>query len=261
MAPTALPALFLSHGSPMLAVEDSPAGRFLDGLGGSLPRPRAVVVASAHFTAPRASVGANSQPATVHDFNGFPEALYAIRYPAPGDPKLAEDVARRLAADGLDAALLPAQGLDHGVWVPLRRMYPQAEVPVIPLSVNPRGTASDHFAIGRALAPLRDTGVLVIGSGGFVHNLAELAWGERDAPMPGWAFDFASWMRDRLAEGDIAALLAWDRLAPGARQAHPTAEHLMPLFVALGAGDGSAVRQLHQSVEFGSLALDAFAIG
>ncbi len=245
----------------MLAVEDSPAGRFLDGLGAAMPRPRAIVVASAHFTAPRASVGANSHPATVHDFNGFPDSLHQIRYPAPGDRPLAEDIARGLSAAGLDAVLLPDQGLDHGVWVPLRRMYPQADVPVIPLSVNPRGTASEHLAIGRALAPLRETGVLVIGSGGFVHNLGDLAWGDRDAPMPGWASAFANWMRDRLAAGDTDALLAWDRLAPGARQAHPTVEHLMPLFVALGAGHGSAVRQIHESVEFGSLALDAFAIG
>lgn len=245
----------------MLAVEDSPAGRFLDGLGASMPRPRAIVVASAHFTAARASVGADSLPATVHDFNGFPEVLYQIRYPAPGDAALAEDVAMRLSAAGLGTLLLPEQGLDHGVWVPLRRMYPQADVPVIPLSVNPRGTASEHFAIGRALAPLRENGLLVIGSGGFVHNLGDLAWGDRDAPMPGWASGFASWMRDRLAAGDIDALLAWDRLAPGARQSHPTVEHLMPLFVALGAGNSLAVRQIHQSVEFGSLALDAFAIG
>lgn len=261
MDTTALPALFLSHGSPMLALEDSPAGRFLDGLGASMPRPSAIVVASAHFTAPRASVGANGHPATVHDFNGFPEALARIRYPAPGNRLLAEEIAGRLSTAGLDAVLLPDQGLDHGIWVPLRRMYPLADVPVIPVSVNPRGTADQHFAIGRALAPLREAGVLVIGSGGFVHNLGDLAWGDRDAPMPGWASGFAGWMRDRLAVGDIAALLDWHRLAPGARQAHPTVEHLMPLFVALGAGNASAVRQIHESVEFGSLALDAFAIG
>ncbi len=245
----------------MLAVEDSAAGRFLDGLGASMPRPRAIVVASAHFTAPGASIGANGHPQTVHDFNGFPDALYQIRYPAPGDRSLADDVARRLSDAGLAPVMLRDQGLDHGVWVPLRRMYPQADVPVVPLSVDPRGTATEHLAIGRALAPLRQAGVLVVGSGGFVHNLRELAWGDRDAPTPGWALAFARWMRDRLVAGDIDALLAWDRLAPGARQAHPTAEHLMPLFVALGAGDGSAARQIHQSVEFGSLALDAFAIG
>jgi len=255
-----LPSLFLSHGSPMLAVEDSPAGRFLDGLGAELPRPRAIVIASAHFPAPGPSLGAAEHPATVHDFNGFPAPLYEIRYPAPGDASLADAIAGRLADAGLAPKLLPAQGLDHGIWVPLRRMYPQADIPVVPLSVDPHGDAAHHLAVGRALAPLRDDGVLVIGSGGFVHNLGDLNWGDRDAPMPTWASEFSSWMREKLAAGDLDSLLGWEALAPNARRAHPTVEHLMPLFVALGVGgDSAGVRVLHRSREFGSLALDAFA--
>jgi 4,5-DOPA dioxygenase extradiol len=254
-----LPSLFLSHGSPMLAVEDSPAGRFLDRLGGQLPTPRAVVIASAHFMAPQPVVGAASHPATVHDFRGFPEPLYRIDYPAPGDPDLARAVADLLGDAGLTATLRLDQGLDHGAWVPLRRMYPDASLPVVPVSVDP-GDAAHHLAIGRALAPLREQGVLVIGSGGFVHNLGDLDWTDRDAPVPAWAAAFAGWMRDRLAAGDTAALLDWERLAPHARRAHPTVEHFMPLFVALGAaGPEPSVRQLHDSAEFGSLALDAFA--
>jgi 4,5-DOPA dioxygenase extradiol len=255
-----LPALFLSHGSPMLAVEDSAAGRFLDGLGDALPRPRAIVVASAHFMATTPSVGAAAQPATVHDFGGFPEPLYQIRYPAPGDPDLAATIAHHLAEAGFSPSLQPSHGIDHGVWVPLRRMYPQADLPVVPLSVDPRRDAAHHFEVGRALAGLRDEGVLVIGSGGFVHNLGDLQWGDKDAPMPDWAAGFAEWMRGRLDAHDLDALLDWERQAPHARRAHPTVEHLMPLFVALGAGGSAAgVRSLHRSHEYGSLALDAFA--
>ena len=255
-----MPTLFLSHGSPMLAVEDSPAGRFLDGLGAELPRPRAIVIASAHFTAPQQALGAAAHPATVHDFNGFPAPLYQIRYPAPGDAELAARIAGRLADAGLAPKLRSEQGLDHGIWVPLRRMYPQGDIPIIPLSVDPHGDAAHHFAVGHALAPLREDGILVIGSGGFIHNLGDLDWGDRDAPMPAWAAEFASWMRGRLEAGDREALLAWQHLAPHAHRAHPTVEHLMPLFVALGAGgDASGVRLLHRSREFGSLALDAFA--
>jgi 4,5-DOPA dioxygenase extradiol len=257
---TPLPSLFLSHGSPMLAVQDSPAGRFLDRLGTELPRPRAIVVASAHFMAASPSVGAAANPATIHDFGGFPRELYDIQYPAAGDPELAADVASRLSEAGFRPEVSATHGLDHGVWVPLRRMYPQTDIPVVPLSVNPAGGAAHHLAVGRALAGLRDEGVLVVGSGGFVHNLGDLDWQHPEGPMPPWAAAFAGWMRERLAERDITSLLDWERQAPHARHAHPTVEHLMPLFVALGAaGDAATARSLHASHEYGSLALDAFA--
>ncbi|MDQ3056191.1 MAG: dioxygenase [Pseudomonadota bacterium] len=244
----------------MLAVQHSPAGRFLDGLGATLPRPKAIVVASAHFIGEHPGVGAAALPATVHDFGGFPAHLYDIAYPAPGEPELAEAIARRLGDAGLHAELHPHHGIDHRVWVPLRRMYPHADIPVVPISVNPMADAAHHFRVGHALATLRDEGVLVIGSGGFVHNLGELDWGQPDAPMPAWASEFTAWMCDRLARNDVDALLDWERQAPNPRRAHPTVEHLMPLFVALGAGgEAPGVRTLHRSHEFGSLALDAFA--
>ena len=151
-------------------------------------------------------------------------------------------------------------GLDHGVWVPLRRMYPDADIPVVPLSVMPHGTAAQHYAIGQALAPLRDEGVLVLGSGGFVHNLGDLDWEHKDAPLAPWAQEFGDWMHAMLSARDWPALLDWQQRAPHARHAHPTVEHLMPLFVALGAaGETPDVRTIHRSHEFGSLALDAFA--
>ena len=153
-----------------------------------------------------------------------------------------------------------ARGLDHGVWVPLRRIYPDAEIPVVPIAVDPRLDARTHHAMGAALSTLRDEGVLVIGSGGFVHNLGALDWRDPAAPMPPWAAGFAEWMRTRLASGDREALFDWSALAPDARLAHPTTEHLMPLFVALGAaGPAATVETLHRSHEYGSLALDAFA--
>jgi 4,5-DOPA dioxygenase extradiol len=210
--------------------------------------------------AERPSIGSASQPATVHDFGGFPAPLYQIQYPAPGSPELAARIAGLLASAGLDSHGKPNHGLDHGVWVPLRRMYPQAGIPVVPLSVNPHLDAAHHYAVGRALVSLRDEGVLVIGSGGFVHNLGDLDWGHPDAPMPDWATSFAGWTHARLAAGDLTALLDWERLAPNPRRAHPTVEHLMPLFTALGAaGEHFGVRTLHRSHELGSLALDAFA--
>jgi 4,5-DOPA dioxygenase extradiol len=259
-APLRLPSLFLSHGSPMLAVENSPAGRFLDGLGVRLGTPRAIVIASAHFTTPAPTVGADPTPATIHDFNGFPPALYQIQYSAPGDPALAEEVARRLDDAGLATEVRTTQGLDHGIWVPLRRMYPGADIPVVPLAVLPGADARVHLALGRALASLREDGVLVVGSGGFVHNLGDLAWHDRAAAMPEWAREFAEWMRGRLSEGDVEALLDWSTRAPHPRRAHPTPEHLLPLFVALGAvGPDLRVDTLHASHEYGSLALDAFA--
>jgi 4,5-DOPA dioxygenase extradiol len=254
-----LPTLFLSHGSPMLAIESSAAGRFLDTLGASLPRPRAIVVASAHFLTDRPMLGGHAQPHTVHDFGGFPEPLYQIQYPAPGLPELAEDVAARLARAGLSAKVRPGHGLDHGVWVPLRRMYSAGDIPVVPLSVNPFADAAQHFAMGRALSGLRDEGVLVIGSGGFVHNLGDLDWEDRGAPLAPWALAFSQWMHERLAGHDWPALLDWQNQAPNARHAHPTTEHLMPLFLALGAaGDEPQVEVLHRSHQLGTLALDAF---
>lgn len=244
----------------MLAVEDSPAGRFLDGLGRQLPRPQAIVVASAHFMADRPMLGGHAQPHTVHDFGGFPKPLYEVQYPAPGALQLAETIATRLAHAGLDAKVRPGHGLDHGIWVPLRRMYPEADIPVVPLSVNPLADATYHHALGRALADLREQGVLVLGSGGFVHNLGDLDWSHKDAPLATWAKEFSDWMHQQLADHDWPALLAWQEVAPQARRAHPTTEHLMPLFVALGAaGESPRVEVLHRSHELGTLALDAFA--
>ncbi len=243
----------------MMALEDSPTGRFFDQLGASLPRPRAVVVASAHYIAQSPTLTATPAPKTIHDFGGFPRPLYEILYPAAGAPELAAQAARSLVAAGFDARIDDHSGIDHGTWVPLRRMYPQADIPVVALSVNPAQTAAWHYRLGRALAPLRDEGVLVIGSGGFSHNLRELDWQHDDAPAYPWVETFTAALRGKLLSGDVEGALDWQTL-PEARRNHPTTEHLFPLYVALGAGGDSArATQLHSTVQMGGMAMDAFA--
>lgn len=256
-----MPAFFLSHGSPMLAIEDSPTGRFLDQLGSSLPKPSAILVASAHYLTSAPQLGAAAKPGTHHDFGGFPPSLYEIQYPAPGAPWLATQAANLLINAGIAASTNPAQRLDHGVWVPLRRMYPGADIPVVPLSVQPAADAGAHYRIGQALAPLRDEGVLIVGSGGYSHNLGALNWGDGNASMPNWAREFTDWVSARIDANDIAALLDWQQQAPHARQNHPTIEHFLPLFIALGAGQGGLATRLNPVHEMGSLALDAWRFG
>ena len=259
MHATSLPALFLSHGSPMMALEDSPTARFLDELGNRLPKPRAVVVASAHFMARSPTVTSNLAPDTIHDFGGFPQALYEIQYPAPGAPALARDIATHLVTAGFEADVDEHTGIDHGTWVPLRRMYPQADVPVVALSVNPAQSAAWHYRLGLALAPLRAQGVLVIGSGGYSHNLRELDWRHANAPAYPWVQAFTDALSQKLLAGDLQGALDWEAL-PEARRNHPTTEHLYPLYVALGAG-GEVARatHLHHAVQMGGMAMDAYA--
>ncbi len=256
---TALPSLYVSHGSPMTALQPGATGARLAELATALPRPRAIVVASAHYLARRPQVGGAAQPPTVHDFGGFPAALYQMRYPAPGDPALAREIAQRLEDAGLPAAVDASRGLDHGVWVPLRLMYPDADIPVVPLSIQPHGGPAHQLVVGRALAPLRENGVLVIGSGSITHNLHDLAAGYgagREAP---YVQPFIRWIEQRLAEGDAAALLDYRKQAPFAERAHPTDEHLLPLFVALGAaGQGAQAQRLDAGVDLGILAMDIY---
>jgi 4,5-DOPA dioxygenase extradiol len=256
---TRLPSLYVSHGSPMTALQPGATGARLAELAATLPHPRAIVVASAHYLARSPRVGGAAQPETIHDFGGFPPALYHLRYPAPGDPTLADEVAQRLEDAGLPAAVDASRGLDHGVWVPLRLMYPAADIPVVPLSIEPHGGPAHQLAVGRALAPLREDGVLVIGSGSITHNLHDLAAGygaEREAP---YVQPFIRWIEQRLTEGDTAALLDYRRQAPFAERAHPTDEHLLPLFVALGAaGEGARALRLDAGIDLGILAMDIY---
>ncbi|MDB5735884.1 MAG: Dioxygenase [Alphaproteobacteria bacterium] len=249
-----LPAIFVSHGAPTLPFDDVPARDFLRGLGQGI-RPRAIVAVSAHWDTQRPAVNAVAVNGTMHDFGGFPQALYDLRYPAPGDAALAAQVAG-LTGGTVDTT----RGLDHGAWVPLMLMYPQADVPVVQLSVQRHLGAAHHIALGRKLAALRDDNVLVLGSGGFVHNLRRIA--PPGSPEPEWSQEFSGWMHDRLMAGDEAALADYRAQAPHAVMAQPTEDHFMPLFVALGAGGETAkAARLHSSATFGSLRMDAYSFG
>jgi 4,5-DOPA dioxygenase extradiol len=265
MAIARMPTLFISHGSPMLAVVDSAARRFLAQLGPKLAPPTAVVVVSAHYDTPMTEVTAGDRPETIHDFGGFPEALYRLRYPAPGSPELARDIVGRLEAVGMSARLAPLRGLDHGAWIPLSLMLPRADVPVLQVSINSRRSPEEHFALGRALRSLRDLGTLVLGSGGATHNLALYARAhgrDDDSTPPEWVEAFNEWTAGAVAARRLEDLFRYAERAPYAAQNHPTAEHYLPLFVTLGAAhdDEPGVR-IHSSYDRGLLSLDAYAFG
>jgi 4,5-DOPA dioxygenase extradiol len=251
-----IPSLFLAHGSPMLALDGGAWGEAVSALGRRLPPLRAILVCSAHWEAPGSfRLSSAESPGVMHDFGGFPEALYALDYAAPGSPGLAAEAADLLRAAGLDAVLDPQRPLDHGAWVPLRYLRPDAKIPVVQLSLPRPRTPELLLAAGRALAPLRRSGVLILGSGGIVHNLRRLDWEGSAAPQP-WATAFEGWIRARLAAGDEAALMDW-RQATGAAESVPTSEHLDPLFVALGAAEGPP-EPLYEGWQLGSLSLTSY---
>ena len=255
-----MPTVFLSHGAPNVALHDLPARRFFDGLAASLPRPRAIVVASAHYASERPSVTASNTPQTIHDFSGFEAELYDVRYAAPGDPTLAAHALALIKTElGVEGIADQAWGFDHGAWSLLCRIYPQADVPVVVLSLKPTGDATWHYRLGHALRALRDEGVLVIGSGSMTHNLGRLRPPmTHDAQAP-WVAAFMAWVGERLRAGDAEGLCDYRRVAPHASDCHPSEEHFMPLFVALGAaGDSRRATNIHHSMCFGTLAMNAW---
>jgi 4,5-DOPA dioxygenase extradiol len=258
---TIFPTIFVSHGSPMLALNDSPSRRFLQGLGRSLPRPTAIAVVSAHWeTRGAPAVSLATQPETIHDFGGFPQALFDMQYPAPGAPAVAARAAALFAAAGIPAGASTTRGLDHGAWVPLTLMYPDADIPVMQISTVHGAGPALHQQLGAALQALREEGVLVLASGSLTHNLYEFRGQPVDAPAPAWVTGFESWMREKLAANDQDALIGYRHLAPMAEKNHPTEEHLLPLYVAMGAaGPGAKAELLHTSFEHGVLAMDAWA--
>jgi 4,5-DOPA dioxygenase extradiol len=256
-----LPSLFVSHGAPTFALEPGPAGRALRALGAVLPRPRAVLVISPHWLTAGLEVTTHPQPPTLHDFGGFPDALYDLHYPAPGHPSLAEQVLARLTQAGLPARANPRRGLDHGCWAPLMHLYPDADVPVLQLSLPLTDSVQVLQDVGQVLGPLRDADVLVLASGSITHNLRDLSPGKGDPS--GYAADFMGWMANTIAAGDLAALRDYRRLAPSAVRAHPTDEHLLPLFVAIGAAgdDWAHSFRLPGGLTYGVIGMDAYGFG
>jgi 4,5-DOPA dioxygenase extradiol len=255
------PVVFVSHGAPTLALEQNSTVEFLKRLGGELGRPSSILCVSAHWNTEAPAVSAAERPETIHDFGGFPDELYRMRYPAPGAPRLAGRVRELLGAAGIACTVSPGRGLDHGAWVPLQLIYKEADVPVTQLSVQPSLGTEHHYRMGRALVPLREEGVLILATGSATHNLSRI--GRGDVP-PEWAKEFDEWLLRKISEGAIEELLDYRRLAPHAAVAHPTDEHLLPLFVALGAGAGESPapgRSLHRGWTWASLSMAAYGFG
>lgn len=254
------PVLFISHGAPTYALAPGIAGPQLTRLGQSLARPAAVLIVSPHWTTPSIRVGAATQPATIHDFGGFDPALYEIDYPAHGHPALAARTVDVLANAGLNATLDTRRGLDHGAWVPLRFLYPDADVPVYQVSMPARIDAQSAYSLGRALGGLADEGVLIIGSGSMTHNLYEFR--TADSAEPAYAKAFVTWVREAVMARDHERLLQTLELAPNAQRAHPTAEHFLPLLVAAGAaGMLKTVDLLDGGFTHGVLSMESYAFG
>lgn len=258
------PAIFLSHGAPTLPLDDVAARHFLSTLGPRIDaaygRPSAILMASAHWETEAPEVSAPVTNATIHDFRGFPPALYAMRYPAPPAPDVAAATISLLRAAGIRATIDLERGLDHGAWVPLTLMYPAADIPVAQLSIQTHLGPEHHLRLGQALQSLRDEGVLILGSGAFTHNLMELRGfrGQPPGAEPDWVSTFATWTDSALRAGRVEDLLAYRTLNANGARNHPTEEHLLPLFVAMGAGGGGAAEHLHASVTHAVLRMDVY---
>ncbi|WP_458725533.1 DODA-type extradiol aromatic ring-opening family dioxygenase [Pseudomonas mandelii] len=250
------PSLYISHGSPMLALEPGASGPALARLAAEMPKPEAIVIVSAHWESNDLLVSGNPRPETWHDFGGFPKALFEVQYPAPGNPQLAGEVVELLQADNLPARIDTKRPFDHGVWVPLSLMYPQADIPVVLVSLPTRGGPALQTRVGHALASLREHGVLLIGSGSITHNLRELDWHAGPESVEPWARTFRDWMIEKLAANDEAALHDYRQQAPNAVRNHPSDEHLLPLYFARGAGGEFSVA--HQGFTMGALGMDIY---
>lgn len=251
------PILFVSHGAPDLLLAPGKTGDLWRVLGEELPRPRAILAVSAHWGAEQPTVSTAVKPRTIHDFSGFPEALYQLNYPAPGAPELGERVVELLAAAGLPTVRHPGRGLDHGAWAPLSLLYPQANVPVTQLALQPNAGPDWHLRLGEALRPLRDEGVLILASGSVTHNFGWLA-PPGSPPLPA-ASNFSEWLAVRLQADDRSGLADYRRQSPTGAAAHPSEEHLLPLFVALGAAAAGEMATRHApEFTYGSLAMDAY---
>ena len=256
-----LPSLFLSHGAPTLPLTDTPARAFLSGLGSTFAPPKAILMVSAHWETAVPTVSAVERNETIHDFRGFPRALYEMGYNAPGSPAVAARVADLLRAVGIGCNIDRSRGLDHGAWVPLLLMYPHADIPVLQLSIQPHLGPKHHLEVGRVLAALRLEGVLVIGSGSFTHDLSEFRGHDVNDPAPDWVNSFADWFHGELtSDRTIDNLLDYRRQAPFATKNHPTEEHLLPLYTALGAaGEKAEAERLHASATYSVLRMDVYA--
>ena len=255
-----LPAIFLGHGNPMNALLNN---RYTEGwrrFGQETAKPRAVLAVSAHWFVPGTAVTITTVPKTIHDFGGFPRELYQVQYPAPGDPELARQVQKML--EPLPVRLDESWGFDHGTWSVLRHVYPDADVPVVQLSIDETQPASFHFELGRKLAPLREEGILILGSGNLVHNLHAYAWGQQIAEPYDWAIRFENMARERLIAGDIQPLIEYEKLGRDAQLCIPTPDHYLPLlYVIASRQQGEVISFPVEGVDGGSISMLAVQVG
>lgn len=249
-----VPALFVAHGMPSIVLESNRYTKFLRNLGMLLPKPAGIVIVSAHWEHEVQQIATAPRPETMYDFFGFPPQLYDIEYHASGDLVLSMDIERLFTSEGIRCELNPRRGLDHGVWSVLSLMYPSADIPVVALSLNPRLVPEEQYRIGRALQPLRAKGIMIIGSGGTVHNLSKLRW--QNDGTERWAIRFDQWLSESIGVWDLEALFDYEQRAPHAADAARTKEHLMPLFITMGSADKHrSARLIHQQYEYGTLSL------
>ena len=255
-----MPVVFISHGAPDALLKAPDAVACWREIGQSLPLPRAILVVSAHWEARQPTASLSGAPETIHDFSGFLPQLKRIQYPAPGAPALAERAVGLLAQSGIAAELHPTRGLDHGSWVPLSVLYPQANVPVTQLSLILNGNAAQHLALGQALAPLRNEGVLILATGAITHNFAWLDWQAHAAAVVPEARAFSDWVGEQIDAHNVPALIGYRATALGVA-AHPSEEHFSPLFVGLGAAGNDAVQRYQPTFSYGGLSMDAYVWG
>ncbi|WP_223066127.1 DODA-type extradiol aromatic ring-opening family dioxygenase [Paenibacillus caui] len=252
-----MPSYFIAHGAPSLVLERNEYTDFLKKLGAQTPRPKAIVLFSAHWESPQQTVSAVPSYSTIYDFSGFQEELYRMTYPAKGERALSEEIQSLFAEHGIPSGLNEERGLDHGAWAVLKMIYPEADIPVVALSVHRHLTPQQQYQIGRALSVLRERDVLIIGSGGTVHNLRMVNWRAEEADP--WAVSFDEWLQDKLEAWDLNVLFDYREEAPYAKEAVPTSEHFIPLLLAMGTGDSNRqAKLLHRSYQYGNLSLSCW---
>ncbi|MBM7571890.1 class III extradiol ring-cleavage dioxygenase [Aquibacillus albus] len=259
-----LPSLFVAHGAPLLAMEDNEYTQFLEELGGKWTKPKAVVMFSAHWESRTQKLSKVDEFETIYDFGGFPQALYEIKYPAKGEHSVTKEIEETFRKQGIPCELDTNRGLDHGAWVVLREIYPNADIPVISMSVNPNLSPMKQYNIGKSLSQLRGQDILIIASGGTVHNLAAIKMGNDDRTIDQWALDFDTWLEDKLSRWDLDALFKYNSLAPSAELAVPSYgnEHFIPIFYAMGAADDDKrATLLHRSYRYGNLSHSVWQFG
>ncbi|WP_079507541.1 dioxygenase family protein [Mesobacillus jeotgali] len=259
-----MPALFVAHGAPLLAIQNNEYTQFLNSFGKELPRPKAIILFSAHWESSLQQVSNVEDYRTIYDFGGFPEELYRIQYPAKGNGTIAKEITELLTEQGVPFEVDSTRGLDHGAWVVLRLMYPDADIPVISMSVNPSLTPEEQYQIGRSLSTLREKDVLIIASGGTVHNLGALRMVSNNQTVDQWAIDFDRWLEQHITNWDLESLFKYDSLAPNAKMAVPPYgnEHFIPIFYAMGAADQvKSAKLLHRSYQYGNLSHSVWQFG